>query len=111
MALWLPGYLYVLCCKLVRVRMHHGPMGRSMDHGDGCGCGCMYGWMEWMDGWVNTYYLGRAGQDRTGQGTEQKGGGRGPCAFPGCSAPRAQGWPQLTHVPLLLGTYPDRKDT
>lgn len=49
-ALWLPGYPYVLCCKLVRVRMHHGPMGRSMDHGDGCGC--MYGLDGWMDGWV-----------------------------------------------------------
>ena len=38
-ALCLSGYLLVLCCKLVRVRMHHGPMGRSMDDGDG-----------WVDG-------------------------------------------------------------
>lgn len=30
LAVW-SGYLDVLCCKLVRVRMHHGPMGRSMD--------------------------------------------------------------------------------
>lgn len=45
-ALWPAGYLYVLCCKLVRVRMHHGPMGRSMDYGNG--------WVDvWMDGWMN----------------------------------------------------------
>lgn len=48
-ALWMSGYLCVLCCKLVRVRMHHGPMGRSMDDGDGGG------WEggRMMDGWVN----------------------------------------------------------
>jgi hypothetical protein len=44
-ALWrrlVSGYLDILCCKLVRVRMHHGPMGRSMDDGVGL-CG-------WADG-------------------------------------------------------------
>ena len=44
LAVWQPGTWMYCAVSLVRVRMHHGPMGRSMDDGVGLG-----GWW-WVDG-------------------------------------------------------------